>query len=46
MNAGAALYIAGYAESYRKGAEMAQQALAAGKAHEKLLALQAFQGGE
>jgi anthranilate phosphoribosyltransferase len=46
MNAGAALYIAGYADSYRKGAEMALQALAAGKAHEKLEHLKAYQGGE
>jgi anthranilate phosphoribosyltransferase len=44
MNAGAALYISGYAESYRKGTDMARQALASGKALEKLQQLREFQG--
>jgi anthranilate phosphoribosyltransferase len=44
MNAGAALYISGYAGSYRQGTDMARQALASGKALEKLQQLREFQG--
>lgn len=36
MNAAAALYISGVAKTYREGTEMAKQALAAGKALEKM----------
>jgi anthranilate phosphoribosyltransferase len=39
MNAAAALYISGMADSYRRGAEMARQALAEGKALEKMTLL-------
>jgi len=44
MNAGAALYIAGLARNYRQGTEMAKQALATGKAYEKLERLRLCQG--
>lgn len=44
MNAAAALYISGYAAGYRKGMELARQALAAGKALEKLEQLRSLQG--
>lgn len=44
MNAGAALYISGYAENYRQGTDIAMQALASGKAIEKLQQLKEFQG--
>ena len=45
MNAAAALYIAGAAESYRQGTEMARQALAEGKARDKMERLIAYQQG-
>ncbi|MDM8524856.1 anthranilate phosphoribosyltransferase [Desulfococcaceae bacterium HSG8] len=44
MNAGAALYISGFADTYARGTEMAKQALASGKAYEKLLRLREVQG--
>lgn len=44
MNAAAALYISNMASSYHNGMEMAQQALAAGKAFEKLEQLREIQG--
>jgi len=44
MNAAAALYISGMAESYAGGMEKAKQALADGKALEKLEKLREFQG--
>lgn len=44
MNAGAALYVSGKAESYEKGTDMAKQALATGKALEKLEQLKSLQG--
>lgn len=44
MNAGAALYISGYAENYRKGTDMAMEALVSGRALEKLQQLREFQG--
>jgi len=44
MNAGAALYVAGSAKDYRQGTEMARQALAGGKAYEKLEQLRGCQG--
>ncbi len=44
MNAGAALYISGFAENYAKGTEMAKESLASGKAYEKLLHLKEMQG--
>ncbi len=44
MNAGAALYISGFAENYAKGTEMARTALARGSAREKFLALRKLQG--
>ncbi len=46
MNAAAALYISGLASSYAEGAESARQALAQGKALEKLENLRRFQGTE
>lgn len=36
MNAAAALYISDFAEDYKKGTEIAKEALASGKAYEKL----------
>ncbi|MEE4356954.1 MAG: anthranilate phosphoribosyltransferase [Desulfococcaceae bacterium] len=45
MNAGAALYISGFAGTYAKGTEMAKTALAEGKAHEKMRRLVEMQGG-
>ena len=45
MNAGAALYIADFAEDYRQGTEMAKDALASGKAYTKLEQLRECQGG-
>lgn len=44
MNAGSALYIAGMADNYAQGTEKARQALAEGKAMEKLEQLREFQG--
>lgn len=44
MNAGAALYVAGFAKDYRQGTGMAKEALAAGKAYEKLEQLRERQG--
>jgi len=44
MNAAAALYISGLAKSYALGTDMAKQALADGKALEKLQNLRQFQG--
>lgn len=44
MNAGAALYVSGCAEDYRRGTDMAKQALADGKAYEKLKQLRGCQG--
>lgn len=44
MNAGAALYVAGSAKGYLQGTEMAKQALADGKAYEKLEQLRGCQG--
>ena len=44
MNAAAALYISGHAESYRQGMDKARQALASGRALEKLENLKGFQG--
>ncbi|RLB79347.1 MAG: anthranilate phosphoribosyltransferase [Deltaproteobacteria bacterium] len=44
MNAAGALYIAGLAENYAAGLEMAKESLAAGKAYEKLEQLIEFQG--
>ncbi len=44
INAAAALYISDYADSYAAGMDMARQALAAGKAKEKLEQLVAVQG--
>jgi anthranilate phosphoribosyltransferase len=44
MNAAAALYISGTAGDYAKGVEMAKEALAAGKAYEKLEQLREVQG--
>lgn len=46
MNTGAALYVSGMAEDYAAGTEMAKQALASGKAMEKLRRLVAIQGGD
>lgn len=46
MNAAAALYIAGKAENYAKGCDMAKQALSEGKAKEKLINLVEIQGYE
>lgn len=45
MNAGAALYISDFAETYTQGTEMAKEALVLGKAHEKLIRLREMQGG-
>ena len=45
MNAAAALYIAGKADSYKKGMETAKQALSSGAALEKLERLKEMQGG-
>ena len=45
MNAAAALYISGMAETYRQGTEMAMQALARGKAGEKMALLIEHQRG-
>ncbi len=39
MNAAAALFISGYAKTYRNAYDLAKQALHLGKAHEKLLSL-------
>lgn len=44
MNAAAALYISGIADSYASGTDMAKDALAKGKALEKLENLRQFQG--
>jgi anthranilate phosphoribosyltransferase len=44
MNAAAALYIAGRAENFRDAMDVAKQALAQGKALEKLECLRQFQG--
>jgi len=44
MNAAGALYIAGYSDSYAKGVDLAKDALANGKAYEKLQDLKTFQG--
>jgi anthranilate phosphoribosyltransferase len=44
MNAAAALYISGQADSYSKGMDMAKQGLATGKALEKLELLRQVQG--
>ncbi|NSW87654.1 MAG: anthranilate phosphoribosyltransferase [Syntrophobacteraceae bacterium] len=44
MNAAAALYISGVVPTYSAGTDMAKQALAQGKALEKLHLLQQFQG--
>jgi anthranilate phosphoribosyltransferase len=44
MNAAAALYIAGKAEGYREGTEMAREALEAGAAWEKFEAMREYQG--
>lgn len=46
MNAAAALYISGYADSYARAMDKAKQALATGKALEKLQELRQFQGTE
>lgn len=45
MNAGAALFVSDKAASYAEGTAMAKSALAEGKAHAKLKALQEIQGG-
>jgi anthranilate phosphoribosyltransferase len=42
LNAGAAIYVAGLAASLAEGIERAQQAIASGKAAEKLAALKAY----
>lgn len=44
MNAGAALYVSGFAENYAKGTQMAKESLASGKAYEKLICLKEMQG--
>lgn len=44
MNAAAALYVSDAAKDYRHGVEIAKEALARGKAHEKLERLKEFQG--
>jgi anthranilate phosphoribosyltransferase len=44
MNAAAALYISGHAEDYRRGMDKAKEALASGRALEKLESLREFQG--
>jgi anthranilate phosphoribosyltransferase len=44
MNAAAALYIAGFVESYAQGMEKAKESLASGKAYEKLERLREVQG--
>jgi anthranilate phosphoribosyltransferase len=44
MNAASALYLAGLANSYRQGTELAKQALATGKAYAKLKQLRQSQG--
>lgn len=44
MNAAAALYISGFAKTYAQGSDMARQALASGRALEKLDELRRFQG--
>jgi anthranilate phosphoribosyltransferase len=44
MNAAAALYVSGLARDYAEGAKMAQEALATGKAYEKLEQLKEAQG--
>lgn len=44
MNAAAALYLSDYADSYRTGMDLARNALAAGKALEKLEQLRSLQG--
>ena len=46
VNAGAALYAAGRAKTYREATDQAKQALAAGKALEKLEALVSVQGAK
>jgi anthranilate phosphoribosyltransferase len=45
MNAAAALYIAGHADTYEKGMSLAKQALSQGMAAEKLELLKSAQGG-
>ncbi|OGI20966.1 MAG: anthranilate phosphoribosyltransferase [Candidatus Melainabacteria bacterium RIFOXYA12_FULL_32_12] len=42
MNAGAALYVAGFAKNYQQGTEMAKAVLASGKAYEKLEQIREF----
>jgi anthranilate phosphoribosyltransferase len=44
MNAASALYLAGFANSYQQGTELARQALATGKAYAKLEQLRECQG--
>lgn len=44
LNAGAALYVGGLAESVREGVQMAESALDSGAALEKFLALKSFTG--
>ena len=44
MNAAAALYISDMAKTYAHGVAMAKEALAAGKAYEKLQQLREIQG--
>jgi len=44
MNAAAALYISDFAKDYAQGLSMAKQALAQGKAYQKLIQLQEIQG--
>ncbi len=44
MNAAAALYISGKADTYAKGMDIAKEALANGGANEKLLQLREIQG--
>jgi len=44
MNAAAALYISDFAKDYAQGLSMVKQALAQGKAYQKLIQLQEIQG--
>lgn len=44
INAAACLYISGFAETYQKGFELSKNALASGKAYEKLECLRECQG--
>ena len=44
MNAAAALYVSGAAKDYRSGVDIAKEALARGKAREKLEKLRECQG--